>query len=148
MTATLPFSRKSSRTQLGQQCRDRVAGELRGVEGRLRQAAKRLRDLLRREGLEFGRSLADEQFCQQRGARDRSDAAAGAESRLGDSPRLDAHGKLEYVTAHGILDGNGGSGSIEGTGVTGILEMVEDGCAVHAKSIAPGTRECNASPAK
>lgn len=136
---SLPCYRGGSRTQLGQQCADSVAGELRGVKRRGRKAPERLRDLLGRDGTGVCRGFPGEQFRQQRRARNRGDAAARAEPRLGNSPRLDADGELEDVAANGILHGDGRGGSGERAGVAGILEMVEDGGAVHARSISPNS---------
>jgi hypothetical protein len=101
-----------------------------------RQAAQSFRQLIGSDTPHFCRRFTAQQFCQQGGARHRSDASARPESSFHDAPGLHAGREFKDVAADRVFNRNCGRRGVKCSHVARILEMVEDGFAVHLWSIA------------
>src|ERR1700680_325246 len=101
------------------------------MERSLREAAERVRNLLRSNRARLRGSFSAQQFRHEGRTCQRRDATARAESGLRDAPRLHADGNLEDVAADGIFHGYRGGGRVERARISRILKMIEDCFAVH-----------------
>src|SRR5713226_5212503 len=119
--------------EFGEKSFDRILGELAAVKRRGRQLAERCGDLLRSNLVRLGGRASGEQFGEKRTAGNRSDAAAGLETSLGDAAVFQANGKLENVAASGIADFNDGRCPGKLSGIARVLEVLENSGAIHAK---------------
>src|SRR5713226_9625640 len=119
--------------EFGEKSFDGILGELAAVKRRGRQLAERRGDLLGRNLAGLGGRASGEQFGEKRTARNRSHAAAGLETRLGDAAIFQANGKLENVAASGIADFNDGRCPGKLSGIARVLEVLENSGAIHPK---------------
>src|SRR5260370_20215914 len=119
--------------EFGEKSFDGILRELAAVKRRGRQLAKRCGNLLGGNLAGLGKRSSGEQFGEKRTAGNRSHAAAGLETGLGDAAVFQANGKLEDVAASGIADLNDGRCAGKLSGIARVLEVVENNGAVHAK---------------
>src|SRR2546425_3194949 len=119
--------------EFGEKSFDGILGELAAVKRRGRQLAERRGDLLGGNLAGLGGRASGEQFGEKRTAGNRSHAAAGLETGLGDAAVFQANGKLENVAASGIADFNDRRCVRKLSGIARVLEVLENGGAIHAK---------------
>lgn len=97
------------------------------------QSAQRDRDLLGGNLASFIERAPGEEFGQQRAAGDGGDAAARLKPRCGDAAVFQPHSELENIAARRIADFDDRRCTGKVTRIARILEMVENGRAVHAE---------------
>src|SRR5712692_9413015 len=119
--------------EFGEKSFDGILGELAAVKRRGRQLAERRGDLLGRNLAGLGGRASGEQFGEKRTAGNRSHAAAGLETGLGDAAVFQANGQLKNVAASGIADFNDRRCAGKLSGIARVLEVLENDGAIHAK---------------